>query len=412
MRSVLLIAPHNSYRIHAYIEAAQHLSIHLVIASESQYSLVSAVTAGIQVDFSDDELSLERILQANVTHQFKAVISSDDGSVRLASIAANALGLSSNAADSAELTRRKDLARQRLQHSGIPVPAFRVVNLSKALQPQVVNVTYPVVLKPVSMSGSKGVIRANNEHECLNALARIGHIVAHLPHVIECESVLMESYIVGPEVAFEGLLHKGKLKQLTIFDKPDSMEGPFFEETYYITPSRLSKTNQQKVFNRVAVACNAYGLKEGPIHAELRLAEDDVYIIEIASRTIGGDCADMLKFGLNIGIEELVLLQALGKPVPVPDLKESVGVLMIPISSQGLLRRVEGIAQAEKIEYIKAIGISVREGYELVPLPEGSSYLGFIFAKAPTAERVENALRAAHACLNIVVAPSIKLKQR
>ena len=330
----------------------------------------------------------------------------------MASLAANALGLSSNAADSAELTRRKDLARQRLQHSGIPVPAFRVVNLSKALQPQVVNVTYPMVLKPVSMSGSKGVIRANNEHECLNALARIRHIVAHLPHVIERESVLMESYIVGSEVAFEGLLHKGKLKQLTIFDKPDSMEGPFFEETYYITPSCLSKTNQQKVFNRVAEACNAYGLKEGPIHAELRLAEDDVYIIEIASRTIGGDCADMLKFGLNIGIEELVLLQAVGRPVTVPDLKGSVGVLMIPIPSQGLLRRVEGMAQAEKIEYIKTIGISVREGYELVPLPEGSSYLGFIFAKAPTAERVENALRAAHACLNIVVAPSIKLKQR
>ena len=411
MRSVLLVAPHNSYRIHAYIEAAQHLSIKLVIASESQYSLVSEVAAGIRVDFSDDELSLERILQANEKHQFQAVISSDDGGVRLASITANALGLSSNAADSAELTRRKDLARQRLLHSGEPVPEFRVVNLSNALQPQVVNVTYPVVLKPVSMSGSKGVIRANNEQECLNALARIKPILSHLKNTVERESVLVESYIYGEEVAFEGLLHKGSLKQLTIFDKPDLMEGPFFEETYYVAPSRMSYEAQQLIFNRVAKACDAYGLREGPIHAELRLTDKEAFIIEIASRTIGGDCADMVKFGLNIGLEELVLLQAMGKPVDIPVLKYSIGVLMIPIPSQGILRRVEGINDAKNNEYIMDVGISVREGYELVPLPEGSSYLGFIFAKAPTVHLVEAALRAAHDCLNIVIAPSIKLNR-
>lgn len=411
MRSVLLIAPHNSYRIHAYIEAAQHLAIHLVIASESQYSLVSAVAAGIQVDFSDDTLSLERILQAHVVHHFQAVISSDDGGVRLASVAAQALGLSSNAADSAELTRRKDLARDRLMSCGVPVPDFRTVNLSNTLEVQLCDLVYPVVLKPVAMSGSKGVIRANNQDECLDALARIKLILAHLSDAGERESVLIESYISGKEVAFEGLLHKGWLNQLTIFDKPDPMEGPFFEETYYVAPSRLPSDDQQLIFNRVASACEAYGLKEGPVHAELRLSGKEAYIIEIASRTIGGDCADMLKFGLNIGLEELVLLQALGRPIDIPILKDSMGVLMIPIPSQGVLRRVEGISDAKKIKHITDVGISVREGYELVPLPEGSSYLGFIFAKAPTPALVEAALRAAHNCLNIVIAPSIKLSR-
>ena len=411
MRSVLLVAPHNSYRIHAYIEAAQHLSINLVIASESQYSLVSEVAAGVQVDFSDDVLSLERISQANLKHHFQAVISCDDVGVRLASIVAQALGLSSNAEDSAELTRRKDLARERLRSRGVPVPEFRVISLSSALEPQVSNLTYPVVLKPVSMSGSKGVIRANNLSECLGALARIKPILSHLKNAVERESVLVESYISGEEVAFEGLLHKGSLKQLTIFDKPDLMEGPFFEETYYVAPSRMSYEAQQLIFNRVAEACEAYGLREGPIHAELRLAGKEAFIIEIASRTIGGDCADMMKFGLNIGLEELVLLQALGKPVEIPVLKYSIGVLMIPIPSQGILRRVEGISDAKNNEYITDVGISVREGYELVPLPEGSSYLGFVFAKAPTVNLVEAALRAAHDCLNIVIAPSIKLNR-
>jgi biotin carboxylase len=411
VRSVLLIAPHNSYRIHAYIEAAQHLSINLVIASESQYSLVSEVAAGIQVDFSDDVLSLERISQANVKHHFQAVISCDDVGVRLASIVARVLGLSSNAEDSAELTRRKDLARERLQSCDVPVPEFRVISFSSVLAPQVSSLTYPVVLKPLSMSGSKGVIRANNQSECLAALARIKPILSHLKNAVERESVLVESYISGEEVAFEGLLHNGSLKQLVIFDKPDPMEGPFFEETYYVTPSRLSLEDQQIIFNRVSEACEAYGLREGPIHAELRLADKDAFIIEIASRTIGGDCADMLRFGLNIGLEELVLLQALGKPVEIPALKYSIGVLMIPIPSQGILRRVEGISDAKKIEYITDVGISVREGYELVSLPEGSSYLGFVFAKAPTVDLVEAALRAAHDCLNIVIAPSIKLNR-
>ncbi len=407
--TVLLVAPHNSYRIHAYIEAAERLDINLVVASQGEHSLVSAVSSGIQIDFNNDAVSLQRIVDANKTCPFDAVITTDDGGVRLAAKMAQVLGLPANDPESSELTRRKDLARIRLKSCDVAIPAFRVVNLLENLPKQLQNIHFPVVVKPLAMSGSKGVIRADNQQECTEALARLEKILSVVSDKMEQSHALIESYIDGKEVAFEGLLHKGELKQLAIFDKPEPMEGPFFEESYYITPTRLSESEQLLIANRVAEACGAYGLREGPIHAELRVQGDNAFIIEIASRTIGGDCADMLKFGLNMGLEELVLLQALGKPVDVPALKNSVGVLMIPIPAQGLLRRVEGIHEAKKVAYITDLGISVREGYELVPLPEGSSYLGFIFAKAPTAELVEGALRKAFECLNIRITPSFKI---
>ncbi len=409
MRSILLVAPHNSYRIHAYIKAANHLSIELIVASQSEYSLVSAIAGGIQIDFSDEAVSLERILTANRKHHFQAVIASDDGGVKLAAKIAQLLGLSFNDPASVELTRRKDLARIRLKEFGLPTPNFRVISLLQDIPEQLHGLHYPIVVKPLAMSGSKGVIRANNQDECLKALSRVEKIIAHVDDPVERHSVLIEAYLSGKEVAFEGLLHQGELKELAVFDKPEPMEGPFFEESYYITPTRLSAKEQSLVTACVTQACDVYGLREGSVHAELRLGGDSAFLIEMASRTIGGDCADMLKFGLNIGVEELVLLQALGQPVDVPQLHNSVGVLMIPIPSQGILRRVEGMAKAKKVAHITDIGISVREGYELIPLPEGSSYLGFIFAKASTPVLVEEALRAAHACLKIVVLPTFKI---
>ncbi|ORU89614.1 MAG: hypothetical protein A6F71_01245 [Cycloclasticus sp. symbiont of Poecilosclerida sp. M] len=411
MRCVLLLAPHNSYRIHAYIEAALHLDIRLIIASQSEHSLVSAVASGVQVDFSDEVLSIERLLAAHKKFNFDAIVASDDSAVKLAAKVGEALGLFTNASDSALLTQRKDLSRKRLQEKGLPTPAFRIVNLDTELASQLKALHYPAVVKPLSLSGSKGVIRVDDVRTCISACERVKPIIANSASEFERSHVLVESFIEGDEVAFEGILHNGQLTQLAIFDKPEQMNGPYFEESYYITPSRHTAQWQQKITKCVAEVCRGFGLREGPIHAELRLHNNEAWLIEIASRTIGGDCADMLKFGLNIGIEELVLLQALGKPVELSALDGSVGVLMIPVPSRGVLRRVEGLKQASEVPYITEIGISVREGYELVPLPEGSSYLGFIFAKAPTAEAVENALRCAHQRLNIVTTPVFKLEK-
>jgi hypothetical protein len=187
------------------------------------------------------------------------------------------------------------------------------------------------------------------------------------------------------------------------------MEGPYFEETYYITPSRLPKSDQDLISKTVTDACQAYGLVHGPIHAELRLHNGVAWILEIAARTIGGQCAQLLRHGTGYGLEELVISQSTGNSLPYQNNPQAAGVLMIPIPAAGILRRVEGLAAARRVPLITDIEISVRDGYELVPLPEGSAYLGFIFAQGEDPASVEAALRESHTCLNVITAPLWKL---
>jgi biotin carboxylase len=205
------------------------------------------------------------------------------------------------------------------------------------------------------------------------------------------------------------MLKGGELQVLAVFDKPDPLHGPYFEETYYITPSRHARDTLNELHHTVLAACSAYGLQEGPVHAECRINADGVWILEVAARTIGGLCGRLLQFGTGYSLEELVLAQAMGKTLPLETSQQGAGVLMIPIPQAGILKRVEGILAAQRVPYIESVEIQLREGHELVPLPEGSSYLGFIFARAPSARQAEQALREAHACLNIVVAPLWKV---
>ena len=208
----------------------------------------------------------------------------------------------------------------------------------------------------------------------------------------------------------EGLLHRGRLEVLTVFDKPDPLEGPFFEETYYITPSRHAPVVRQEVIRCVRDACAGLGMCEGPVHAEVRIGKSGCVIVEVAARTIGGECARLLGFGTGHSLEDLVIAHATGRPLSIGQSSGAAGVLMIPIKQAGSLRRIEGITRARAVPFIEDILISIRDGYELVPLPEGSSYLGFMFARAPTPEEVETALRTAHAELEIVVAPLLKVE--
>ena len=230
-------------------------------------------------------------------------------------------------------------------------------------------------------------------------------MLSELSEPAERDRLLIERYQRGVEVALEGLLEAGRLEVLAVFDKPDPLEGPYFEETYYISPSRQSAAVLARVHDCVQAACRAYGLSTGPVHAELRIDGDSVYLLEVAARTIGGQCARLLELGTGHSLEALVIARALGLVLPVSAAAGASGVLMIPIPRGGVLRRVEGVLAATRVPGIEDLEISVREGYELVPLPEGSSYLGFIFARGPSPEAVEDALRAAHAKLEIVTAP-------
>jgi biotin carboxylase len=389
------------------LAAAKIRGIEVLIASEAKHSLVSAYAQGLHIDLDDPQTSLQTILREAQRQPFAAVLGCDDASTELAAVAASELGLPHNPATAVRRARRKDLARARLAEAGVPVPRHWRLDLTHPLVAQIGDISFPCVLKPVALAASRGVIRVDNIDELTHAAARIQVLLARagLREAEERETILVEEFIPGVEVAVEGLLTHGRLEILTIFDKPDPLNGPYFEETYYITPSRLDSSSQRALRETISAACAAYGLREGPIHAECRINGQGVWILEVAARTIGGLCGRLLRFGTGCSLEELVLMHALGECPALQGAVGGAGVLMIPVPQAGILRRVEGVLAAQKLPYIEEVVIDVREGYELVPLPEGASYLGFIFARAPSAAQAEAALRAAHACLRVVIMP-------
>jgi len=385
------------------------MGLKVLIASRGEHSLTTEVNQGLNIDLGDPDSALSAILAEARLRPFAGVIGSDDSTVELAAHAASRLDLPHNPPEAARLTRRKDLARAHLMLAGCPVPIHCLIDISKPLDKQIAGLPWPCVIKPVNMAASRGVIRANNEHEFSKACERIGNIIAESSDEYECSHVLVEDYIDGIELAYEGYLHEGKLRTLAVFDKPDPMVGPFFEETIYVTPSQLDADTLSIVKKRVQQACTAFGLRTGPVHAELRVNAEDAWLLEVASRTIGGDCARILDSGTNKSLEQLTVSLAIGEPMQPEPVKQCRGVMMIPIRQAGLLRRVEGILAAQKVPYIEKIDIAISEGHELIPLPEGNQYLGFIFAQAETADRVIDALRSAHEKLTFVTAPIIRL---
>ncbi|MCW8901052.1 MAG: ATP-grasp domain-containing protein [Gammaproteobacteria bacterium] len=408
---VLVIAPHGSYRTAPFITAANQLNIDVLIASQGEHSIVSDYVKGLHIDFQNENQSIEVILSEAKKRPFSGIIGTDDVTTELAARIAEKLNLPHNDPLAVKTAQRKDFARLCLRNAKIKIPRFDLLITTESLSQQKITVNYPAVVKPVALSASRGVIRVNDFLELEQAVERIKNMLA-VEHQLEKsaqETLLLEEFIPGKEVAIEGMLHAGQLDVLAIFDKPDPLEGPFFEETYYLTPTSSSEDIQRGIKNAVLLACQAYGLKEGPVHAECRINDKGVWILEVAARTIGGLCGRLLSIGTGYSLEELVLLHAMGKHVEINTVDSAAGVLMIPIPGAGILKRVEGILDAQRIPYISEVSIEVRDGYELIPLPEGNSYLGFIFAEAPTVKEAEQALRDAHDSLNIVIAPLWKI---
>lgn len=410
---VLIIAPHGSYRTLPFIQAAERMGIHALIASEGKHSIVSAYSQGIHIDFSDEDTALTALLHAAKQLDIVGVIGTDDATTELAARLAQTLQLPHNDPSAVRIARRKDLARACLASHSVPVPWFQRLDLLQPLLAQIEGLTYPVVVKPIALSASRGVIRANDQPGLLRAIERVQHMLLGIKDLgAEAQRyLLIEQYIPGEEIAIEAMLSNGELQVLTIFDKPDPLEGPFFEETYYMTPTVLSPPQQTEVKRVLQQACAAYGLREGPVHAECRIQREAVFVLEVAARTIGGLCGRLLRFGTGYTLEELVLAHAMAKPLKLSSDQGAAGVLMIPIPKAGMLKRVEGLLSAQQVPFVEDIEIQVREGHELIPLPEGASYLGFIFSRAPSVSQAEQALRNAHACLQFVIAPIWKLNQ-
>jgi biotin carboxylase len=345
------------------------------------------------------------------------VVGVDDQSALVAALAAEKLGIPQNSALAVAAARSKEQSRRRLREAGLPVPRFEVVSrdLSREeLSALVARAPYPCVVKPLVLSGSRGVIRADDAEQLRAALARVAALLRS-PDVAQRRDpdlgrVLVEEFIPGPEVALEGLLSRGHLHVLALFDKPDPLDGPFFEETLYVTPSRHPATLQDSVARAVAEGCAALGLREGSIHAELRLSPEGPRILEVAARSIGGLCGRALRFGVGVTLEELILRHALGlRAEPPPRERRAAGVLMLPIGMRGVLEEVRGIDAAKAVPLIEDVVITAHLREEIVPLPEGASYLGFAFARGESPEQVEAALRSAGSKIDAVVTPRLPL---
>lgn len=310
--------------------------------------------------------------------------------------------------------------REAFRDAGLPVPWFRSVMLNPMPEPSLLGISFPCVLKPLSLSASQGVVRANTRKEFLAGAARLKHLLesAEIQATREpnLDRMLVEGYLPGREVAVEGLLTEGGLRVLAIFDKPDPLEGPFFEETIYVTPSGMSEAEQSAVKKCFADAVRALGLIHGPVHGEFRFSQEGVWPIEVAGRPIGGLCARALRFRMSgqnetIGLEELLLRHALGLPGSDAAREEAAsGVLMIPVPASGILERVEGAAEAGKVRGVTDLEITARLHDYIAAWPEGSSYLGFLFAKSEKPEEVEAALREGHGKLRFAIAPRLPVE--
>jgi biotin carboxylase len=412
MARVLLLLPTTTYRTPDFLEAAERLGAEVVVASEQPSTLEGLNPGGLlTVDFRDPEECARRVRAFAAKHPLDAVVGVDEETAVAAAAIAGALGLPHNPVDAVRAARNKAVMRRRLAETGVPVPRHRLHSLDEDPSAAARETVYPCVLKPTFLAASRGVIRADDAAEFQAAWRRIAAILSQ-PDVARrgeaaAREILVEQFLPGDEVALEGLLDGGRLRVLALFDKPDPLEGPYFEETIYVTPSRLPAQTQEAIASVAARAGAALGLVDGPIHAELRVRDGEAWVLEIAARSIGGLCSRTLRFGTGLSLEELILRHALGERVDALAREtRAAGVMMIPIPRAGVLHRVDGLDDAAAMPGVEGVTISAHPGQTLVPLPEGSRYLGFLFARGETPAEVEAALRRAHAALEFRITPA------
>lgn len=406
-KRVVLLLPSATYRSD-FIDAAESIGVEVIVASNARQAMDAQMgDRAIVVDFDEVPESVAAIVSLHATSPVHAVVAVDERGVRLAAAASARLGFAHNPTAAVDATRDKLHLREALRAGGVSQPAFATHRPDAPLDAALDCVDqvggFPVVVKPLHLSGSQGVIRVDHADALGAVIARV-RIIACSPD----DPVLIERYVPGHEVAVEGLLRGGTLEVLAVFDKPDPLVGPYFEESIYVTPSRVPAITLERVASLTAEAVRALGLVEGPIHAEVRIehladsgaseggSSAQMWMIEVAGRSIGGLCARTLRFGLGITLEQIILRHALGMPLPTLKRERSAsGVVMLPIGRGGILERVDGLENAEDVPGVRGLEITVPVGTRVEPLPEGDRYLGFVFATGESPASVERSLRLA-----------------
>ncbi|HWP42074.1 MAG TPA: ATP-grasp domain-containing protein [Blastocatellia bacterium] len=409
MARVLLLLPTTTYRTKAFIDAALELGVEITAAAERPSTLEQKNPSSLlTLDFFDPERAAEQARDFAKDFPVDAVIPVDEDTAVAAAGIAEALALDHNPVSSVRVAKNKFLMRECLRQSGLKVPRYWHFTLDDDLEQEARRVAYPCVVKPVFLSTSRGVMRVDDESEFMASLRRLEAILVRKDVArrggAASREVLVEEFIPGREVALEGLISDRELRMLALFDKPDQLDGPFFEETIYVTPSRLPAEIQEEIFSTTRAATRAMGLTRGPVHAELRINERGVWVIEVAARAIGGLCSRALRFGEGISLEELIIRHALGQRVEhIEREPQAAAVMMIPIPRGGVLKAVRGVEDARLVADIEDVIITAHITQEILPPPEGASYLGFIFSRAATPARAETALREAHARLEFII---------
>jgi biotin carboxylase len=398
-----------TYRAKAFLQAAERAGVNVTVATEREQPLARlAPGSTLALDFQHEQDARAQIQSFAEEYPLDAVVGVDDDTTILAAQLAETLHLPHNPVEAVKAARYKDVMRLALgEAEGVLSPAFWVFAMADDPERIAERVAYPCVLKPLSLAASRGVIRANNQAEFAAAFAEIAVILDEAGLDAEdpgAHQLLVEEFIPGAEVALEGLLIDGVLTTLAIFDKPDPLNGPYFEETLYVTPSRLPRETQRCISEATKRAATALGLRTGSVHAELRLNEQGAWIVEVAARSIGGLCSSTLRFGTETSLEEIILRQAAGLDLTSLEREQQpAGVMMIPIPASGILTQVRGLAEAQSVPGIDEVTISIPCGERVEAPPRAARYLGFIFAHADTPEEVEIALRQAHSQLQFEI---------
>jgi formate-dependent phosphoribosylglycinamide formyltransferase (GAR transformylase) len=421
MPRLLIFTAKLGYQTRSFDEAARKLGVDLVFVTDRCHQLDDPWgDRAIPVHFESPDAAAYAVLEAVRGQNVDGILALGDRPAVAASYVARGLGILYNHPAAVEACRSKLRMREVFREAGLRVPWFRSVSLTPTPEPSLLGIVYPCVTKPLSLSASQGVVRANSREEFIAAAARIRRLLES-PEIRatrepNLDQILVEGYIPGREVAVEGLLTDGQLRVLAIFDKPDPLEGPYFEETIYVTPSRLTDLQQREIERCAVDAIRALGLSQGPVHAEFRVNEDGVWPLEVAPRPIGGLCARALRFAPDaasqtIGLEELLLRHALGLPGgDWPREQAASGVMMIPVPKSGVLEKIEGEDAARSIPGVTALEITARLHDYIAAWPEGSSYLGFLFATGNSAAEVEETIRKAHTKLRFELTPRLPVE--
>ena len=410
MPRVLLLLPAAGYRNEDFLSAAQKLGVEVVAAADYCHRLapLMGMSPIFSLPFDQPEIAAQQAL-VSLGRRVDAVLAVDDHGLELAALLREKLGLPGNPLQAVRATRDKLAFRQLLKSQGFNCPHFRAAmseDYALALAP---SLQYPVVVKARRLSASRGVVRADDAASFVQVVAQVRRIQASADREAAQLGLIVEEFIPGGEYALEGLLENGELRVLALFDKPDPLNGPYFEETIYVTPSRLPANMQTAIAAEVQRACALAGLAGGPVHAEMRVNEQGIWLLEVAARSIGGLCGRMLNHRLGMPLEELILRHALGMPVPLSANNEAAGVMMIPVPGRGIFHGATGLSAARAVPGVSDIRITAQPGQLVAPPPEGSGYLGFIFSRAAAPEAAEAALRAAHAKLAFEIQADLPL---